>query len=209
MKKILLFVSCIFLLIGCTNSKKPEKEIDAKTESDSSTSNIISYGGEKSTLTQNVVGDIEDSYPIFKYELSQDLKSAIIKVWEKKDMWENEITSYEDNIYSSGQIAIILGDNAYDIYLIHSETENDLINYNFSQHYVSESPNSKEIMFANTLDHKKINPDEEITLFSTIEYKGNNPTALQDYSDFRKIDCDYGVVVTITFYDTENAPRNE
>lgn len=207
MKKTLLFILSMLLLIGCTNSKEAKKTIDNQTENNSSTLDTISYTS-KTNLTQNIVGDIKDDYPVFEYELSQDIKSGIIQVWEKKDKWENKITSYEDNIYSTGQIAIISGNEAYDIYLIHSKTENELINYQLSYH-LEESLNGNEIMFANTLDQHKININEEITLFSTLGYNGNNPTDLQKSSDFRKIDCDYGIVITITFYDTEKAPERD
>ena len=38
-------------------------------------------------------------------------------VYEKENEWEKQIISYEDDIYSHGQIAIVLGDETYDIYL--------------------------------------------------------------------------------------------
>lgn len=203
MKKILLLVLCMLLLIGCTSPKKSDNN---NTENEPSTLDTISYIS-KTALTQSVVGDIEDDYPVYEYELSQLLKSASIQVWEKEDEWENKIISYEDNIYSKGQIAIILGDEAYDIHFIHSETENELINYNFSKHYL-DSLNSNKVMFANTLDNKKIEADEEIVLF-TVLGKDDNPTDPPKPEDFNKENCDYGIEVTITFHDTEQAPRGE
>ena len=165
----------------------------------------ISYT-DKTNLTQKVVGDIKDDYPVYEYELSQLLKSASIRIWEKENQWENKITSYEDDIYSKGQIAIVLKDEAYNIHLIHSDTENSLVNYNVSQHY-SKSLNNHKIMSANVLDNKKIEAGEEIVLFTVLGYKDDKPTQSQEYSDFKDIDCDYGVVITIAFYDTEQAQR--
>lgn len=201
MKKILLFVLCMFLLTGCTSSKK-------ENNNNSSSLNTISYTTIKTPLTQSVIGDTEADYPIFIYQLNKQLKSAIIQVWKKEDKWKSIITSYEDNIYPDGQIAIILGDKSYDIYLIHSKTENEIINYNFSQHYLDSSLNNKELMFANTLDNTKINTAKEIVLFSSLEYNNDKAPDLLEYLDFRNVDCNYGIVVTITFYDTEKAPRS-
>ena len=95
----------------------------------------------------------------------------------------------------------------YDIYLIHSETENNIIKYNFSQHYL-ESLNSNKVMFANTLDNKKIEANEEIVLF-TVLGKKDNPIDPPNPENFTKENCDYGIEVTITFHDTKQAPRSE
>ena len=203
MKNIQLLVLCIFLLMGCTNSTKP---YNSNLKNDTTTLDTISYMPE-TTLTKNILGDKKDEYPVYEYELSQLLKSAIIQVWEKENKWENIITSYQDNIYSKGQIAIVLNDKSYDIHLIHSKAEREVINYYFSKHYLLKSSNSTETMFANTLNHKKINTDEEIVLLSTFGNKDDNSIDLKDYSDFREIDCDYGIVITITFYNTNQAPR--
>lgn len=201
MKKTLLFILCMMLLIGCTSPKVTNEN----NEKQISTLDTISYT-DKTNLTQKVVGDIKDDYPVYEYELSQLLKSASIQVWEKENQWENKITSYEDDIYSKGQIAIVLKDEAYNIHLIHSDTENSSVNYNVSQHY-SKSLNNHKIMSANVLDNKKIEAGEEIVLFTVLGYKDDKPTQSQEYSDFKDIDCDYGVVITITFYDTEQAQR--
>ena len=201
MKKTLVFILCMLLLMGCTSPKVTNEN----NENQISTLDTISYI-DKTDLTQRVVGDIKDDYPVYEYELSQLLKSASIQVWEKENQWENKITSYEDDIYSKGQIAIVLKDEAYNIHLIHSDTENSLVNYNVSQHY-SKSLNNHKIMSANVLDNKKIEAGEEIVLFTVLGYKDDKPTQSQEYSDFKDIDCDYGVVITITFYDTEQAQR--
>lgn len=203
MKKVLLFVVCVFVLIGCTSSKKSNNN---NAENESTTSGVINYISE-TALTQSVVGDTEDDYPVYEYELSQPLKSASICVYEKENEWEKQIISYEDDIYSHGQIAIFLGDETYDIYLIHSETENNIIKYNFSQHYL-ESLNSNKVMFANTLDNKKIEANEEIVLF-TVLGKKDNPIDPPNPENFTKENCDYGIEVTITFHDTKQAPRSE
>lgn len=79
MKKVLLFVVCVFVLIGCTSSKKSNNN---NAENESTTSGVINYISE-TALTQSVVGDIEDDYPVYEYELSQPLKSASICVYEK------------------------------------------------------------------------------------------------------------------------------
>lgn len=202
MKKVLLFAVCMLLLIGCTSSKKSNNNI----ENEPTTSDTINYIS-KTALTQNVVGDIEDDYPVYEYELSQLLKSASICVYEKENEWKKQIISYEDDIYSDGQIAIILGDETYDIYLIHSETENNIIKYNFSQHYL-ESLNSNKVMFANTLDNKKIEANEEIVLF-TVLGKDDDSIDPPNPENFNKENCDYGIEVTITFHGTKQAPRSE
>ena len=201
MKKTLVFILCMLLLMGCTSPKVTNQN----NEKQISTLDKISYT-DKTNLTQKVVGDIKDDYPVYEYELSHLLKSASIRIWEKENQWENKITSYEDDIYSKGQIAIVLKDEAYNIHLIHSDTENSLVNYNVSQHY-SKSLNNHKIMSANVLDNKKIEAGEEIVLFTVLGYKDDKPTQSQEYSDFKDIDCDYGVVITIAFYDTEQAPR--
>lgn len=91
--------------------------------------------------------------------------------------------------------------------MIHSETENNIIKYNFSQHYL-ESLNSNKVMFANTLDNKKIEANEEIVLF-TVLGKKDNPIDPPNPENFTKENCDYGIEVTITFHDTKQAPRSE
>ena len=52
------------MLIGCTSSKKSNNN---NAENESTTSGVINYISE-TALTQSVVGDIEDDYPVYDYD---------------------------------------------------------------------------------------------------------------------------------------------
>lgn len=67
------------------------------------------------------------------------------------------------------------------------------------------------------------NTKNESSTLSTINYisktaltqgvvgdiEDDMPNDSLEYSDFRKVDCDYRMVITITFHNTEQAPRGE
>ncbi|MFR7592652.1 MAG: hypothetical protein ACLUVC_14525 [Longibaculum sp.] len=69
-------------------------------------------------------------------------------------------------------------------------------------YHFCKSMNHNKVMKANPIEEKEVKPGQEIVLWEVLGYKEENAD-VKEVSDFKDADCDYGLVITITFYDKD------
>lgn len=190
MKKVILIALLTIisvLLIACNNnSDKNHIKVSDDT--------MIIQQSKFSDETQEVLQIIDNEIAFFDYEVDESIKSISMEVWAYKDgQWINSGGTHGDINPGKKRIAIRLNQNSGDIFEI---DEKGYTKYTYDN-IVDFSECTMQTYFRLT-NPTNIEINKEITLWANL---GTSKNALSSSENFREVDCDAGIAVTITFSD--------
>lgn len=190
MKKVILLALLTIIsvsLIACNNnSDKNHIKVSDDT--------MIIQQSKFSEETQEVLKIIDNEIAFFDYEVDESIKSMSMEVWAYKDgQWINSGETHGDINPGKKRIAIRLNQNSGDVFEI---DEKGYTKYTYDN-IVDFSECTMQTYFRLT-NPTNIEIDKEITLWANL---GTSKNALSSSENFREVDCDAGVAVTITFSD--------
>ncbi len=184
-QKIIIFLGIILifiLLLFYTNKKITSNSIYIKN------------------ITRNK-NSSENMSSEFRCKINENINAMYINIWEKEgNSWKNVKTTFSqinsqyinDNLY----LKLDISSNFIKIYkTVNSHT--NLTNYKYSTDF-----KNMENIFSFLDDKQKIELDKEIILFKKFGFKDYSKLELEHNQDFREVDCDKGLVVTVTFLNT-------
>lgn len=190
MKKVILIALLAIMsvsLIACNNSSD-------KNHIKVSDDTMIIQQSKFSEETQEILQIIDNEIAFFDYETNETIKSMSIEVWTYKDgQWINSGGTHDDINAGKKRIAIRLNQYSGDIFEI---TEKGYTKYTYDN-VVDFSQCTMQTNFRLT-NPTNIEINKEITLWANL---GTSKNALSSSENFREVDCDAGVAVTITFSD--------
>lgn len=189
MKRVILIALLAImsvLLVSCNNSDKNHIKVSDNT--------MIIQQSKFSEETQEVLQIIDNEIAFFDYEANETIKSKSIEVWTYKDgQWINSGGTHGDINPGKKRIAIRLNQYSGDIFEI-DETGYTKYTYDNAVDF-SECTMQTNFRLTNPTN---IEINKEITLWANL---GTSKNALSSSENFREVDCDAGVAVTITFSD--------
>nr|WP_317358389.1 hypothetical protein [uncultured Tyzzerella sp.] len=190
-QKIIIFLGIILifiLLLFYTNKKITSNSIYIKN------------------ITRNK-NSSENMSSEFRCKINENINAMYINIWEKEgNSWKNVKTTFSqinsqyinDNLY----LKLDISSNFIKIYkTVNSHT--NLTNYKYSTDF-----KNMENIFSFLDDKQKIELDKEIILFKKFGFKDYSKLELEHNQDFREVDCDKGLVVTVTFLNTIETNKN-
>lgn len=190
-QKIIIFLGIILifiLLLFYTNKKITSNSIYIKN------------------ITRNK-NSSENMSSEFRCKINENINAMYINIWEKEgNSWKNVKTTFSqinsqyinDNLY----LKLDISSNFIKIYkTVNSHT--NLTNYKYSTDF-----KNMENIFSFLDDKQKIELDKEIILFKKFGFKDYSKLELEHNQDFRDVDCDKGLVVTVTFLNTIETNKN-
>ena len=148
--------------------------------------------------TREVLDLFDDEVQFFDIVLDETVKSETITVWVYRDgVWEEngKTSGLVDTL--ERRIAIRLTENSYELY---SMDESGHVKYTYPELNVS-FDNSVAIIGSRVEGETQLVLNEETTIWMKI---GSESSSMENYNvteDFRTIDCNAGVVITLTVSD--------
>ena len=192
MKKILswiLMITCIISLFGCNNHQTQIKQL-AMTIKPS----------EFSQETLDVLKLFDDEIQFYDIQLNEHAKSFSITVWEYENgEWQDRNTSSGQAEFLGNKIAIKLTETNYELYHIdengHSSIKSPALKVSFDNisSTVKWKVNQEEVLELNkeTMVYAKYGFNKSTFSTSTVS------------TNFRNVECDAGIVITLTIFDKE------
>lgn len=186
MKKIiyaLLVGMIIFTLCACSQNKHSTMYIKPSELSDE---------------TMEVLDLFDDEIQFFDISLDENVKSFEISVWVYRDgEWFEDGKTHGNNDFLGKRIAIRLIENSYELYNI-SDNGHEKYSYPSLDTPFEESMG---IGYSKIDREIPIELNKEIPICVKIGTSSNRMEVLDITEDFRKIECDAGIAVTITVSD--------
>ena len=153
---------------------------------------------EFSKETRNVLELFDDEVQFFDIVLDENIKSETINIWAYRDgAWEKIGKTYGPVEQLERRIAVRLTEKSYELYSIdktgHVKYSSPELDNNFEKCISTISSRIE--------GETQIIMNEEIPIWMKI---GSGSSSIENYNitdDFRTIDCDAGVVVTLTVSD--------
>ena len=183
LKSFFIAVLLIFTLSGCEN--KEDKGMYIKPS-------------EFSEETRKVLNLFDDEVQFFDIVLDETVKTETITVWVYKNgVWEESGNTSGPVELLDRQIAIRLTENSYDLYSI---DESGHVKYSCPDLDAS-FDKSMGIIGSRVEGETKLVLNEETPILMKIGSKSDSMENYNVTEDFRTMDCDAGVVVTLTVSD--------
>lgn len=192
MKKILsliLTITCLFSLFGCNNQNTQIKQPA-----------MIIKPSEFSQETLDVLKLFDDEIQFFDIQLNDTAKSFSISIWQYQDEQWNEIgTTSGQAEFLGDRIAVKVDETTYEIYHMdengHSSIKSPALDLKFEETMarIQWKVDQEEILEIN----------KEKIIYAKV---GTNKTEFSTSiisTDFREIECDAGIAITLTIYDKE------
>lgn len=192
MKKLLsliLTITCLFSLFGCNNQNAQIKQPA-----------MLIKPSEFSKETLDVLKLFDDEIQFFDIQLNDTAKSFSISVWQYQDEQWNEIgTTSGQTEFLGNRIAIKLDETTYEIYHMDENGHSSI-----------KSP-ALDLKFEDTMARIQWKVDQEEVLEINKEKiiyakVGTNKTEFSTSiisTDFREIECDAGIAITLTVFDKD------
>lgn len=183
LKSLFITILLVFALSGCEN--KEDKGMYIKPS-------------EFSEETRKVLNLFDDEVQFFDIVLDETVKSETITVWVYKNgAWEESGKTSGPVELLDRQIAIRLTENSYDLYSI---DESGHVKYSYPDLDIS-FDESMGIIGSRVEGETKLILNEETPILMKIGSKSGSMENYNITEDFRTMDCDAGVVVTLTVSD--------
>lgn len=192
MKKLLsliLMITCIITLFGCNNQNTQINQ-HAMTIKPS----------EFSQETLDVLKLFDDEIQFFDIQLDDTAKSFSISIWQYQDeQWSEIGTTSGQAEFLGNRIAIRLDETTYEIYHMdengHSSIKSPALDLKFEDTMakIQWKIDQEEIL--------KIN--EEKIIYAKVGTNKNEFSTSIISTDFREIECDAGIAITLTIFDKE------
>ena len=180
---VLLAVAMIFSLCACSQNKQ---------------SGISIKPTEFSEETLEVLDLFDDEIQFFDISLDENVKSFESSVWVYRDgEWFEDGKTHGNNDSLGKRIAIRLTENSYELYNI-SDNGHEKYSYPSLDTPFEESMG---IGYSKIDREIPIELNKEIPICVRIGTSSNRMEVLDITEDFRKIECDAGIAVTITVSD--------
>lgn len=148
--------------------------------------------------TREVLGVFDDEVQFFDIVLDETVKSETITVWVYRDgEWEESGKTSGPADSMERRIAIRLTENSYDLY---SMDESGHVKYTYPELNTS-FDESVAIIGSRVEGEMQLILNEEIPIWMKI---GSETSSMENYNvteDFRTMDCNAGIVVTLTVSD--------
>lgn len=148
--------------------------------------------------TREVLGLFDDEVQFFDIVLDETVKSETITVWVYRDgIWEENGKTSGPVYVLERRIAIRLTENSYELY---SMDESGHVKYTYPELNVS-FDNSVAIIGSRVEGETQLVLNEETPIWMKI---GSETSSMENYNvteDFRTMDCNAGVVITLTVSD--------
>lgn len=161
---------------------------------------MIIKSSEFSQETLDVLKLFDDEIQFFDIQLDDTAKSFAISIWQYQDeQWSEIGTTSGQAEFLGNRIAIKLDETTYEIYHMdengHSSIKSPALDLKFEDTIASIQwkVDQEEIL--------KIN--EEKIIYAKLGTNKNEFSTSIISTDFREIDCDAGIVITLTLFDTE------
>lgn len=192
MKKILsliLMITCLIMLFGCSNQNTQIKQPV-----------MIIKPSEFSEETLDVLKLFDDEIQFFDVQLNDAAKSFSISIWQyQNEQWSEIGTSSGQAEFLGNRIAIRLDETSYEIYHMDENGHSSI-----------KSP-SLDLMFEDTMariqwkvDQEEIlEINEEKIIYAKVGTNKNEFSTSIISNDFREIECDAGIAITLTIFDKE------
>jgi len=192
MKKMMAFVmllTCFFLLSGCggKNLEKNQESMHIKPS-------------EFSEETLDVLELLDDEIQFFDIQLNDTAKSFSISIWQyQDDQWCEIGTSSGQAEFLGNRLAIRLDETTYEIIHIdengHSSIKSPALDSKFEE---TMAKISWKIDQEESLEINK----EKVILAKIGTNKNEFSTSIIS-TDFKEIECDAGIIITLTIFDKE------
>lgn len=186
---LILMLTCFITLFGCNNQNTQIKQPA-----------MIIKPSEFSQETLDVLKLFDDEIQFFDIQLDDTAKSFVISIWQYQDeQWSEIGTTSGQAEFLGNRIAIKLDETTYEIYHMdengHSSIKSPALDLKFEDTIASIQwkVDQEEIL--------KIN--EEKIIYAKVGTNKNEFSTSIISTDFREIDCDAGIVITLTLFDTE------
>ena len=180
---VLLAVAMIFSLCACSQNKQ---------------SGISIKPTEFLEETLAVLDLFDDEIQFFDISLDENVKSFESSVWVYRDgEWFEDGKTHGNNDFLGKRIAIRLTENSYELYNI-SDNGHEKYSYPSLDTPFEESMG---IGYSKIDREIPIELNKEIPICVKIGTSSNRMEVLDITEDFRKIECDAGIAVTITVSD--------
>ena len=148
--------------------------------------------------TREVLGLFDDEVQFFDIVLDETVKSETITVWVYQDgTWEESGKTSGPVDTMERRIAIRLTENSYELY---SMDESGHVKYTYPELNVS-FDNSVAIIGSRVEGETQLILNEETPIWMKIGSETNSMENFNVTEDFRTMDCDAGVVITLTVSD--------
>lgn len=192
MKKIIAFVvlfTCFSFLSGCDGKTMEQNQlgmyIKPSTFSDE---------------TLEVLKLFEDEIHFFDIKLDDTAKSFAISIWQYQDDQWNEIgSSSGQSEFLGNRIAIRFDDTDYEIYHMdengHSSIKSPALDLKFEE--------SMTKIWWTVDQEESLEINQEKVLFVKVGTNKNEVRTSVMSSDFREVECDTGIAITLTIFDKE------
>ena len=192
MKKIIAFVvllTCFSFLSGCDGKTMEQNQlgmyIKPSTFSDE---------------TLEVLKLFEDEIHFFDIKLDDTAKSFAISIWQYQDDQWNEIgSSSGQSEFLGNRIAIRFDDTDYEIYHMdengHSSIKSPALDLKFEE--------SMAKIWWTVDQEESLEINQEKMLFVKVGTNKNEVRTSVMSSDFREVECDTGIAITLTIFDKE------
>ena len=192
MKKLLsliLTITCLITLFGCNNQNTQIKQPA-----------MIIKPSEFSQETQDVLKLFDDEIQFFDIQLNETAKSFTISVWEYKDgEWKDVGTSSGQAEFLGNKIAIKLTETSYELYHIdengHSSIKSPALDTSFE--------NTKSTIKWKVDQEEILELNKEKIIYAKIGTNKNEFSTAGISTNFREVECDAGIVITLTIFDKE------
>lgn len=180
---VLLAVTMLFSLCACSQNKQYGISIKPT---------------EFSEETLEVLDLFDDEIQFFDISLDENVKSFEISVWVYRDgEWFEDGKAHGNSDFLGKRIAIRLTENSFELYNI-CDNGHEKYSYPFLDTPFEESTG---IGYAKIDREIPIELNKEIPICVKIGTSSNQMEVLDITEDFRKIECDAGIAVTITVSD--------
>ena len=192
MKKIIAFVvlfTCFSFLSGCDGKTMEQNQlgmyIKPSTFSDE---------------TLEVLKLFEDEIHFFDIKLDDTAKSFAISIWQYQDDQWNEIgSSSGQSEFLGNRIAIRFDDTDYEIYHMdengHSSIKSPALDLKFEE--------SMAKIWWTVDQEESLEINQEKVLFVKVGTNKNEVRTSVMSTDFREVECDTGIAITLTIFDKE------
>lgn len=148
--------------------------------------------------TREVLELFDDEVQFFDIVLDETVKSETITVWVYRDgIWEENGKTSGPVDALERRIAIRLTENSYELY---SMDESGHVKYTYPELNVS-FDNSVAIIGSRVEGETQLILNEETPIWMKIGSETNSMENFNVTEDFRTMDCDAGVVITLTVSD--------
>lgn len=183
LKSLFITILLVVTLSGCEN--KEDKGMYIRPS-------------EFSEETREVLNLFDDEVQFFDIVLDETVKSETITVWVYKNgIWEESGKTSGSVELLDRQIAIRLTENSYDLYSIY---ESGHVKYSYPDLEAS-FEKSMGIIGSRVEGETKLILNEETPILMKLGSKSGSMEKYNVTEDFRTMDCDAGIVVTLIVSD--------